>query len=252
MKRIVITGAEGVIGTILRKALTEYDITPLDISNIDLRNYESLLEVFPQHDAVIHLAWNAKAESSINGGYDPDNSLMTNNVYRAAIETGVPRVIMASSVHAHNPPREHASKLLSPYGEPVPDSPYGANKVFIEALGKQYANNHNLEVICLRLGGINQMDKVFAHDNDYERSIWLSHNDCTDLIKKCLEAEYVPRNYQIINAVSNNGNSIYDYSNPFGWVPNDSVEFCDVFYGNTARSYQDIFREIQASSVLNS
>ena len=97
MKKIVITGAKGVLGTVLKKGLEDtYNITHLDLPEADVRRYEKLLEIFPGHDAVIHLAWDTKTENFRSGEINPDNLLMVYNVYEAALQAKVPRVIMAS------------------------------------------------------------------------------------------------------------------------------------------------------------
>ena len=41
---------------------------------------------------------------------------------------------MASSVHAHDYANWKGPDLIDPYALPTPDSPYGASKVFMEAL----------------------------------------------------------------------------------------------------------------------
>lgn len=221
MKKVAITGASGTIGTVLRKGLTDYDITAMDLPEIDVRNYEKLLEVFPRHDSIIHLAWDAKTENFRSGKINLDNTLMTCSVYRAAIETKVPRVIMASSVHADNFYNWKGPELMSPDKLPIPDSPYGANKVFMEALGRYYAAR-GLEVVCIRFGGVNPEDKPPLNDY-YESLIWLSHKDCVKLVRKCIDAETIPNNFLVIYGVSNNKNRVHDYSNPLGWVPEDGV-----------------------------
>lgn len=143
---------------------------------------------------------------------------MTYNVYKAAIKTRVPRVIMASSVHADNFYNWKGPELLSPYRIPIPDSPYGANKVFMESLGRYYATK-GLEVVCIRFGGVQGKPPL----DDYEKLVWLSHRDCTELLRRCIEAESIPNNFLIIYGISDNANRIHDYSNPLGWAPQDGV-----------------------------
>lgn len=217
LKRVAITGANGVIGTVLRNGLSEFEITPIDLPGVDVRNYRKLLEVLRGHSAIIHLAWDANVDNFRSGGLNTDNLLMAYNVYRGAVEARVPRVIMASSVHADNFYAWKGPGLLSPGLLPVPDSPYGASKVFMEALGRSYAAK-GLEVVCIRFGGVNSGDEPPA--GDYcERVVWLSHKDCTALVRKCVNAKAISGNYAVVYAVSNNAGRIHDYSNPLGWVP---------------------------------
>jgi len=153
MKRIVITGARGVIGNVLIRGLGKYQITPLDLPEKDITDYQQLLKVFPNHQAVIHLAWDTKTENWKSGKINPANILMAYNVYKAASECKVPRIIMASSVHADGFIGWNEPGLLTPDRNPVPTSPYGASKVFVESLGRHFAKNYKLEVICVRFGG---------------------------------------------------------------------------------------------------
>lgn len=180
MKRVVITGANGRIGSILKEGLISYELTCLDFPDVDVRDYEKLLKIFPGHDAVVHLAWNQDKTSL-------DNRIMILNVYKAAMESKVPRVVMASSVHA--------DKLC----------PYSIDKIFMEDLGRGYASK-GLEVICIRFGDVYQTDKP-SLKGGYEKLLWLSHRDCVKLLKKCVEADTIPDNFLIVYGISGNKNS---------------------------------------------
>lgn len=220
MKRIAITGANGRIGDVLRKGLCDYNIASLDLPEVDVRDYKKLLRIFPKHDVVIHLAWDLRTENFNTGKINPDNMLMTYNVYKAAIESKVPRVIMASSVHADNFYEWKGRGLMTVDKTPVPDSPYGADKIFMEALGRYYASK-GLEVICIRFGGVHKDNKPDIKDA-YEKRLWLSHHDCVELVRKCIEAKTIPNKFLLLYGVSNNKNRLHDYSNPLGWIPRDN------------------------------
>lgn len=222
MKRIVITGAKGKIGTVLRRGLTDYDITPIDLPEIDARDYEQILKIFPKHDAIVHLAWDGKSENFRNGKYNPDNSLMFYNVYKAAVEAKVPRALMASSIHAVNFYNWRGTRLLTPDIMTEPDSPYGADKVFMESLGKYYSQQ-DLQVICIRFGGVNPEDRVDIPEEGYHK-VWLSHRDCVELVRTCIESPRISDNFLIVYGISNNTSRIHDWSNPLGWIPKDNAE----------------------------
>lgn len=221
ISRLGIVGVKGKIGTVLQEGLKGYEITSLDLPEIDVRNYTSLVEKIGGLDAVIHLALNPNRdeirENARNDVYDPDNSLMNYNVYKTALETGVKRVIMASSVHADNFYKWEGPGKLAVDNTPHPTTPYGANKVFMEALGRYYASQ-GLEVVCIRFGGVNPANKP-PKDDFYENAVWLSHEDCVAIMNVCLKAEKIPNNFVILYAVSNNKDKIHDTSNPFGWTP---------------------------------
>ncbi|HEX7456311.1 MAG TPA: NAD(P)-dependent oxidoreductase [Candidatus Nanoarchaeia archaeon] len=216
-KRVIITGAKGKIGKILLDSLNEYQITPLDLPEVDLRNYEYLLNIFAGHDAIIHLAWDTQSDNWRQEIFNPNNLLVAYNVYKAALEAKVPRILIASSVHVDKYRTWNEARLLSVDQTPEPDSPYGASKIFVEALGRYYATK-GLEVICIRFGGVNVRNEPPVGDPK-ERVVWFSHRDCVDLVKKCLEAKHIENNFLIIYGVSNNQGRAHDYSSPLGWKP---------------------------------
>ena len=137
---------------------------------------------------------------------------------------------MASSAHADSFYKPRGNQLMNPYDLPHPDSPYGANKVFMERLGEWYAKNKGLEVVCIRFGGVGPDNKPseVTDPSDIaqiaERNVWLSHRDCISLIEKCLEVKDFPDNFAIIYGFSNNSDRIHDISNPVGWIPQETYE----------------------------
>ena len=225
MKKIVITGSEGVIGKILRKGLTEYEISAYDLPDYDFTKYNDCLKALEGNEVVIHLAWGKGKHRDVITR--PEDLKMVENVYRASFEVGVKRVVMSSSVHADNFYIFKRPGLMKPTEEYFgPDSPYGAQKVKMEQIGKYYSTK-GLEVVCLRLRGINSEDKppeeeVTAGLRYRPRNIWLSHNDLNELIRKVIDSKEVPNNFVVIYAISNNKNRVHDFSNPFGWIPKDS------------------------------
>ena len=139
-ERVIITGVKGVIGQILQKGLSDYQITGVDLPDKDVRRYETLATIARGHAAIIHLAWKAEKDNFLSESFDPENALMFSNVYRAALANGVRRVIMASSVHADRFYEWKGPGYMSPYQLPSPDSPYGSHKVFMESLGRWFAS----------------------------------------------------------------------------------------------------------------
>ncbi|MDA4114823.1 MAG: NAD(P)-dependent oxidoreductase [Thaumarchaeota archaeon] len=216
IERVAITGVNGTIGTVLRKGLTDFEIVPLDLPEADVRDLATLVRLFKGCDAAVHLAWDLKTDNWDTGKISPDNALMTYNVYQACIEAGVRRAIMASSVHADDFMRWKGG-LMTPDGVPTPTSPYGANKVLLEAMGRHYATR-GLEVVCVRFGAVNKDNRPTVGTWDW-RKAWLSHEDCIALVRACLNASSIPGNYALIYGVSDNRERVHDWSNPFGWIP---------------------------------
>jgi len=121
--KVFLTGASGVIGTVIRSQLPQYNFLPFDFPNHDARNYNDVLTAIAGCDAAIHLAWDTRIENWKTGNINPDNSLMTFNVYTAALASRLRRLIMASSVHAHDYAYWKGPDLIDPYVLPTPDSP---------------------------------------------------------------------------------------------------------------------------------
>jgi nucleoside-diphosphate-sugar epimerase len=218
--KIAITGANGVVGRALISKLDpkETDITPLDLPDYDISHLDLLTDMTKGHDAILHFAWATKQDNFKSGNIDTINDQMIYNIYKAALSNNIPRVIMASSNHAHNHDlRDSDGKVRASINPPIPDSPYGAEKVFMEALGRFYVHSHGLEVVCIRIGNINQEDKP----NSDVPSRWMSHADFKQLVLACLNAKTIPDGFQIVYGVSRQ--SVFDWSNPFGYEPRDGA-----------------------------
>jgi uronate dehydrogenase len=227
MKKVLITGAAGRIGTIIFEDLKDrYQFTGVDVKPVPgiecldiAKDYQGLCALMAGHDAVIHLAWDSR-ENWKSQVAVPENKEMLENVYRAAVEMGVRRVVMASSIHADDFPN------LSAYFSTLrvdrisqPTSIYGATKVYLEALGRYYASRHGLNVFCLRFGGVSTDDQP-RQEHDYEK-IWLSRRDCANLISRCVYMPVIYTHFHVFYGVSNNANRIHDWENSVDWVPQD-------------------------------
>jgi nucleoside-diphosphate-sugar epimerase len=219
MKKVLITGAKGIIGSVLVKRLKGYYLTLMDLPDGDVTDYEKVLTIFPGHDVVIHLAWDTEAENCRNNQRDPKHTIMYRNVFRAALVCKVPRVIMASSVHADNFKQWEGPSLVQVDRKPTPITPYGEGKVEMEALGKAYAAK-GMEVICVRFGGVHP--KVSTSKNTAQTG--LTYNDLVSMMQHCIDAKTVPNNFVVFYGVSNNKKRIHDTSNPFGWEPREDAE----------------------------
>jgi nucleoside-diphosphate-sugar epimerase len=223
MAKVLLTGSSGVIGTIIRNQVPEYDYALFDLPGKDATHYEQLREAMQGCSAVIHLAWDTTRENWLSGTIEPNNILATFNVYKAAQAVGVRRVVMASSIHANDLLRQKGPKPLSVQESPLPDSPYGASKLFMEALGR-YFSTQGLETVCIRFMGLNANNQpnTPSEKDPYAKEKWFSHRDCGDLVRTILSAQEVPDNFVVMYGVSNNTNNPVDVSNPFGWMPKDN------------------------------
>lgn len=224
MKKVLITGAKGVMGSIMMNGLKGYSLTPLDLPDVDVRCYKRLPRLLHGHAIVLHFAWNTLTENWRSSTVDLDNVLMAANIYRAAIEAQVPRVLMASSVHADSFLEWNEKRLLSPQHYPTPQNPYGASKLFIEALGRHYAARSPLEVVCVRFAGMNRENKAPPREQELDRRRWLTHKDGIVLVRTIIDAPSVPTGFSVFYGVCNHPGRVHDYTNPFGWAPTENAD----------------------------
>ena len=229
MKRILITGAAGGIGKALRAGLTGVypllrltDIRPIaddaareECAMADLTDFTAVNAVMRGIDCVVHLGgvpregpWDAILNNNIAGTY---------NVFEAARQCGVKRLIFASSNHVIGYYR--AGNSVGVDEPPRPDSRYGVSKVFGEALGRLYADKHGMSVACLRIGSFRPRP-----ENARQLATWVSPRDLTQLVRRCIDApDY---RFLVLYGVSNNTRS--RWRNPHaalvGYTPLDNAE----------------------------
>jgi uronate dehydrogenase len=224
MKKLLVTGAAGGVGTRLRKLMKGVypsirwsDIRkPDDLAAdeefiaADLSQLAEVEKIVAGVEGIVHLGgysvegpWDTILQANIVGCY---------NVFEAAYRSGVKRVVFASSNHAMGfYPREKRIGINTPVR---PDSRYGVSKAFGEALGALYADKHGLRVTCLRIGNVGD-----APLDRRRLAIWLKPEDLLALIRIGLEHPDI--RYEIFYGASDNADSWWDNSNArrFGYHP---------------------------------
>jgi hypothetical protein len=244
---VVITGAAGTIGTVLRTELADsYAVRALDQVPgkgidlvVDVRRSERMASVVAGADAVIELAANSSVATSW-GRVLENNLAATVGTLEAARLAGVPRVVVASSNHVtgiHEREEPYASVLTGRYEDlepdvvpriradspPRPDSFYAVGKCGAEAAGRYYAEEHGLSVICLRIGTVNRENRP---RNPREFATLLTHRDLVQLVRRCLEAPLDLR-FAVFYGVSRNTWRIWDIdeaTSTIGYEPLDDAE----------------------------
>lgn len=196
MTSVLYTGGGGRMGTVLRSGLAdEFDRVVLysrrDVADLhrgekvvqgELNDVDAMADAMAGIDVVLHFAGIADeapfediAESNIMGTW---------GALEAARRAGVKRVVYASSHHIIG--CYPAGQQIGP-DEPVrPDTYYGLSKVFGEGAARLYHDKWGLEAICLRIGAFRPVPEDRRH-----LSVWLSHRDGTQLVRRAALAEDV-------------------------------------------------------------
>lgn len=235
-KRVLITGAAGRIGRVLRDGLQErYDLRLLyhrtvlpaqggdEVCVADITDLVKVEAAVDGCDAVIHMAGNPSMEATFEQVHH-QNSLGTYCVFEACVRRTCPRVVFASTNHVTGM-YEKEGVYTRPDMPVRPDSFYGASKAFGEALGRYYAEAFGLAVICLRIGSFQPVESVVERKGDRILSTWLSHRDAVQLCWRSIEAEGV--RFGIYYGISGNTRACWDIQNAvseLGYMPEDDAE----------------------------
>lgn len=206
----------------------------------DLSDLDVLVKAMAGIDVVVHMA----ADPRMNAPWESvlaSNIVGARNVYEAARLSGVARVIYASSNtvswgYFEEEPYsliyegkydQVAPEEITPVTHAWPTRPtaeYPASKVFGEALGRVYATQRGLSVICLRIGWVNDEDR--PHSYGWARAGWCSKRDIVQLVDRAVQAPASLR-YDIFYGVSEgkyNWNDIQHAKDVLGYEPQDDAE----------------------------
>lgn len=215
--KVAITGSEGMVGQALIGQLDaeQFQITPIDLPKYDCTDFEGLIEATKGHDAVIHLAWKGLDVDHVH----PDNGVMYENVYRAAVANKIGLVIMGSSNHARDYSQREADGKIRYTGQSeLANNIYGVEKQKMEAMGKYFAAKELLKVLCVRIGNINPEDKP----RPATPTRWMSHHDFGRMMTMALQHNFEPGHFEVVYGVSKQ--EVFDWVNSFGFEPADSAE----------------------------
>lgn len=228
INRVLITGAGGRIGGMLRKALKgRYerlilsDIIPLDAAGpgeevvpCDLRDGEAVRALCRGVDAIVHCGGNPR-ESPWPEILEP-NIIGSINIWEAARHEGVDRVVFASSNHAIAMTRR--TERLDHTVAHRPDCRYGLSKAFTEDLAFLYAYKYGVRGFCMRIGSFTP-----TPTDARALSTWISYRDMAQLVAVGLSAEY---DHEIVYGISRNKRAWWDNSNAYrlGYEPLDQSE----------------------------
>ncbi|HEY6980299.1 NAD(P)-dependent oxidoreductase [Reyranella sp.] len=228
-RRIVFTGAAGGIGTMIRPLLARIypglvlsdrlkpkDLLPNEtFVAADLTRPDDVAQVVRGAHGILHFGgysgegpWDTILQANIVGCY---------NLFEAARQAGVKRIVFASSNHAVGfyPRRRRIGTDVTVR----PDSRYGVSKAFGEAVGALYADKHGIAVTCLRIGNVG------PRPVDVRRlSIWISPEDLVQLIRIGLEHPRI--RFEVLYGASDNAATWWDNSraHKLGYRPTGKAE----------------------------
>lgn len=219
MGKLLMTGAAGGVGTMLRPMLQKLygDILLSDRAKLenlsegksfrpcDLADKSQVDEMLRGVDRVIHLGgqsleadWDVILQANIIGLY---------NLYEGCRQAGVKRVVFASSNHTIG--FYGRNRRIDIENRVRPDSRYGISKVFGEGVAALYADKHGIGTLSVRIGNIG-LEPV-----DTRRlSIWLHPQDFLQLCRIGLEHPDIHN--QVVWGVSDCDRAWWDNAVAFG------------------------------------
>jgi uronate dehydrogenase len=230
MPIILVTGAAGLVGSMLRPRLARpgrtlrlLDTAPVtagpgeEAVRASVTDLDAMTEACRNVTAVVHLGgisgeapWQQILEVNIDGTYA---------VFEAARRAGVGRVVFASSNHAVGfSPR--ADFPVPDYAFPAPDTYYGVAKVAGEALASLYHSRYGMDAICIRILTCAERPPTIR-----ALSTWLSPDDAGRLFEACLSAP--GPGFRVVFGVSANtrgGWVSLDEARALGYQPRDDAE----------------------------
>ncbi|MEU7000142.1 NAD(P)-dependent oxidoreductase [Nonomuraea sp. NPDC046570] len=226
--RILMTGAAGQVGTLLRPRLARpgrllrlSDLAPVspgpgeESVSADLADPAAMATAMKGVDAVIHLGgqsrehpWADIVRANLDG---------TQVLLQAALAEGVRQVVLVGSHHAAGFHSRPASGDLPATAFPRPDTLYGVSKVAMEALGSLYHDRFGMNVVTVRLGTCNP-----GSVDTRGLATWISPDDCARL----LEAALTATGHHVVWGVSANTRRWWslEEGRAIGYEPQDDSE----------------------------
>lgn len=197
MKKIVLTGACGNLGSALREPLSNMaeELFSTDIAaapakllpnetyvRADLAEMDQIGPVLEGAQMVVHfgaIVDEAPFEQLLGPNY-----IGAYNIWEAAHRHGLRRVVYASSVHAVGLEATNAGvDTDTPHR---PDTFYGLAKCFAEDLGRMYWEKRGLEAVCLRI-----LSCTPEPQNARALGTWLSYGDLVRLVQRSVDTPTV-------------------------------------------------------------
>jgi uronate dehydrogenase len=228
-RRLLLTGAAGGLGKVLRQRLAPFtrvlrvsDRVDLGAANpgeevvgCDLSDKGAVHQLVEGVDAVVHFGG-----VSVETRFEPilqSNIVGVFNLYEAVRKHGVKRVVFASSNHVTGYYKQ--SEKIGVDAPVRPDGLYGVSKCFGENLSRFYFDRHGIETVCLRIGS------SFPTVRDRRMlTTFLSYDDLVELVRCALFAPRV--GHTVIFGASDNAMKWWDNAKAahLGFRPKDTAD----------------------------
>lgn len=226
---VLICGGAGYIGSHINKQLSKAGYETIVFDNLvyghreavkwgnfvcgDLKNQDEIDSVFEKYtiDTVFHLAAYAYVGESVGNPekYYYNNVVCTLNLLNSMKKYGCNRIIFSSTCATYGEPK------VVPISEDMPQNPinpYGATKLMVERIFKDYAAAYGLRFVVLRYFN--------AAGADPEGEIGEAHDPETHLIPLVLDAAGGQRaDIKVFGT---------DYDTPDGSCIRDYIHVCDL------------------------
>ena len=229
MKKLVLTGAAGRLGSYLREPLSRLcdELVSTDIAadigtiypgetyvQADLQDLNAMVDLLKGADMVVHfgaIGDEAPFETILG-----PNIIGAYNVWEAAHRNGVRRVIYASSIHAVGMHKK--TDFIGIDAPHRPDTFYGLAKCFTEDLASLYWDKRGVESVCMRILSCAQVS------NPRAVGTWLSYDDLIHLVERAIDTPIT--GFSIVYGVSNNDRAPVDNAKAshLGYRPRDNAE----------------------------
>ncbi|UTL89986.1 NAD-dependent epimerase/dehydratase family protein [Pseudomonas fluorescens] len=229
-KRLLLTGAAGGLGKVLRQRLNGFaevlrlsDIAPMapasgpheEVVPCDLADKAAVHALVEGVDAIVHFG-GVSTEHSFEEILGP-NICGVFHIYEAARKHGVKRIIFASSNHVIGFYRQ--DQTIDAHALRRPDSFYGLSKCYGEDIASFYFDRYGIETVSIRIGS-----SFDAPQNLRMLSTWLSYDDLTQLIERGLFTADV--GHTVVYGASDNRTVWWDnrHAAHLGYQPKDTSE----------------------------
>jgi len=229
MKKLVLTGAAGRLGSYLREPLSKMcdELVTTDIAEApatllanetyvqaDIADFDAVFNMLEGADIVVHfgaIVDEAPFETLLG-----PNFIGSYNIWESARRHGLRRVVYASSIHAVGMHKK--TDFIGIDAPHRPDTFYGLAKCFSEDLGSMYWDKCGLESVCMRILSCAQVT------NPRAVGTWLSYDDLVQLVTRAIDTPVT--GFSIVYGVSDNDRAPVDNAKArhLGYRPKDNAE----------------------------